>query len=74
MNDFTLGRGIPRPRQADFSPDCLQRRLPGQLGYQRFFTVGSRALCLFVVLGSAGHAATLVDDVHATLDGVEVTP
>jgi hypothetical protein len=65
-------RGIPRPRQAEFSPDCLQRRLPGQLGYQRFFTVGSRAFCLFVVLGSAGHAATLVGDVNATLDNVRV--
>lgn len=67
-------RGLPRPRQAEFSPDCLQRRLPGQLGYQRFFTVGARALCLFVVLGSAGHAPALVGDVRATLDGVEVTP
>jgi hypothetical protein len=67
-------RGVPRPRQADFSPDCLQRRLPGQLGYQRFFTVGSRAMCLFVVLGSAGNARTLVTDVHDTLDAVEVSP
>jgi len=69
---FAPRRGIPRPRQAEFSPDCLQRRLPGQLGYQRFFTVGSRALCLFVVLGSAGHAGTLVGDVNTTLDGVQV--
>ena len=67
-------RGVPRPRQADFSPDCLQRRLPGQLGFQRFFTVGSRAMCLFVVLGSVGNARTLVADVNTTLDGVEVGP
>ncbi len=67
-------RGLPRPRQADFSPDCLQRRLPGQLGFQRFFTVGSRAMCLFVVLGSVGNARTLVADVSTTLDGVEVSP
>ncbi len=67
-------RGTPRPRRQEFSPDCLQRRLPGQLGYQRFFSVGSRALCLFVVLGSAGQAETLVGDVNATLDGVEVRP
>ena len=67
-------RGIPRPRRQEFSPDCLQRRLPGQLGYQRFFSVGSRALCLFVVLGSAGQAGALIEDVNAALDGVEVQP
>jgi hypothetical protein len=67
-------QGMPRPRRADFSPDCLQRRLPGQLGFQRFFTAGSRAFCLFVVLGSAGRAATLVDDVNDTLGGVGMTP
>ena len=67
-------RGVPRPRRADFSPDCLQRRLPGQLGFQRFFTVGSRAMCLFVVLGSVGQAPALVADVNATLDGVKVNP
>lgn len=65
-------RGMPRPRRAEFSPDCLQRRLPGQLGFQRFFTVGSRAMCLFVVLGSAGQAGTLLEDVTTTLAGVEV--
>ena len=65
-------RGLPRPRQKDFSPDCLQRRIPGQLGFQHFFTVGSRAMCLFVVLGSVGNARTLVADVNTTLDGVEV--
>ena len=64
---------LPRPRQKDFSPDCLQRRLPGQLGFQRFFTLGPRALCLFVVLGSAGNARTLLQDVNTTLDGVEVS-
>ncbi len=63
---------MPRPRRTEFSPDCLQRRLPGQLGFQRFFTVGSRAWCLFVVLGSAGQAPALVDDVNDTLVGVEV--
>jgi hypothetical protein len=56
----------------DFAPNALQRRLPGQLGCQRFFTDRGRPFCLYVVLGSRGQAATLVDEVHTALHGLEV--
>lgn len=47
------GRGIPTGiTGADFSPDQLQRRLPGQAGLQRWFTVGDRRFVLYVVIGS----------------------
>jgi hypothetical protein len=65
-------RGMPRLTLGDFAPSALQRRLPGQLGVQRFFTENGRAFCLYVVLGSAHHAAQLIDEVHALLDTVEV--
>lgn len=65
-------RGIPRLRIADFAPNALQRRLPGQLGVQRFFTENGRAFCLYVVLGSARNAAPLIDEVHALLETVVV--
>jgi len=65
-------RGLPRLRVADFAPQALQRRLPGQLGCQRFFTVGGRAMCLYVVLGSRRHAADLVDETDAVVTGLEV--
>ena len=65
-------RGIPRPTLPDFAPNALQRRLPGQLGCQRFFTHNGRAFCLYVVLGSRRHARTLIPDVHHVLDNVTV--
>jgi hypothetical protein len=65
-------RGMPRPALAEFAPNALQRRLPGQLGCQRFFTEHGRAFCLYVVLGSRRHAAALVDEVRGVLDNIAV--
>jgi hypothetical protein len=65
-------RGLPRPGVRDFAPNALQRRLPGQLGCQKFFTDRDRAFCLYVVLGSRGHAAALVDEVRTVLGRLEV--
>lgn len=68
------GRGLPRPTLRDFAPNALQRRLPGQLGCQRFFTENGRAFCLYVVLGSRRHAARLVPETHDALDTITVHP
>jgi hypothetical protein len=65
-------RGVPRPRLPDFAANALQRRLPGQLGVQRFFTENGRAFCVYVVLGSARLAPQLIGEVHSVLDGVAV--
>lgn len=65
-------QGVPRPTLRDFAPNQLQRRLPGQLGSQTFFTHNGRPFCLYVVLGSREHAVALVADVHAVLDNLEV--
>lgn len=43
-----------------FSARALQRRIPGHAGLQLFFTHGSRAFCLYVVLGDADDANRLV--------------
>lgn len=66
-------RGVPRPSVREFASNQLQRRLPGQLGSQTFFTHNGRPFCLYVVLGSRRHAGALVADVHAVLDNLEVT-
>lgn len=63
-------RGVPRPHPRDFAPNALQRPLPGQLGYQRFFTEHGRAFCLYVVLASGAGADVLVREVRAVLDSV----
>lgn len=65
-------RGLPRPQLADFASNALQRVLPGQLGYQRFFTERHRAFCLYVVLGSRAHAQPLVDEVAWVLADLAV--
>ena len=65
-------RGFPRLTVRDFAPNQLQRRLPGQLGCQRFFTEQARAFCLYVVLGSQTHAVSLVQEVHAALARLKV--
>lgn len=66
------GRGFPGLTVADFAPNQLQRRLPGQLGCQRFFTELGRAFCLYTVLGSTQHAVSLVREMHEALARVRV--
>jgi hypothetical protein len=66
----TVGR--PRLTPADFAPNALQRRLPGQLGCQKFYTENGRPFCLYVVLGSRRHAAGLVAEVEHVLANLQV--
>jgi hypothetical protein len=65
-------RGVPRPRPSDFGANALQRRLPGQGGWQGFFTENGRPFCLYVVLGSLRDAHRLVPPVHGVLDGLRI--
>ncbi len=65
-------RGVPLPALRDFAPNALQRRLPGQLGVQRFFTVDDRAFCLYAVLGSRTHAPALVTEVRTAVGNLQV--
>jgi hypothetical protein len=64
--------GFPRLTVRDFAANQLQRKLPGQLGCQRFFTDRGRAFCLYVVLGSRRHAAALVQEVHEAIARMQV--
>ncbi len=52
---------------ADFNSSTLLRRLPGQVGLQRFFSHRGRAFCLYVVLGSADAAPQLAARATAVL-------
>jgi hypothetical protein len=67
------GTALPTGLTADdFSPQSLQRRLAGQSGAQRFFTVGTRAFGLYAVLGSHRQAGLLVGEVNRTLAGISI--
>jgi hypothetical protein len=66
-------QGLPRrldPRR--FSGRALQRSLPGQAGWQHFFTEGGRPFCLYVVLGDSDDALHQVRRVEQLLATVEV--
>jgi hypothetical protein len=65
-------QGLPRPRATDFDPRMLQRTLPGQSGAQWFFTSGSRAFCLYVVLGNHARRVRLMPRVHELLDQLAI--
>jgi hypothetical protein len=63
-------RGIPRLRPTMFSPQTMQRALPGMAGTQQFFQEAGRAFCLYVVVGSHRTRGPLVraaDDVVASI-------
>jgi hypothetical protein len=45
-------QGVPRLRDELFSPQTMQRALPGMAGAQQFFQVDGRPFCLYVVIGS----------------------
>jgi hypothetical protein len=64
----------PVPRVAEFAPDTLQRRISGQLGYQRFFTEAGRAFCLYVVVGSIRFAPTLLTSTRTVLSHTSIGP
>ncbi len=52
--------GVPRLTPDLFSPQAMQRALPGLCGTQHFFQVAGRPFCLYVVLGSWVTRAPLV--------------
>lgn len=65
----------PLPRRLDhgwFSPDGLQRAIPGQSGYQHFCTENGRALCLYVVLSAHRRARRLTRVVNDILPRIQV--
>jgi len=58
---------------SSFSPNRLQRALPGQGGCQFFFTSAGRAYCLYVVLGSYANRERLVAQVNRLLASITVS-
>jgi hypothetical protein len=65
---------LPTLEVGMFHRHQLQRRLRGQAGVQHFFTLGGRAFCLYVVLGSMANAGALVAMANETLEGLSIQP
>jgi hypothetical protein len=66
-------QGLPIPLDANwFKPEMLQRRLPGQAGLQRFFSIAGRAYSLYVVIGSHLDRGSLVAAANDVLRTVKI--
>lgn len=65
---------LPPLEPSMFRRNQLQRRLRGQAGVQRFFTLNGRAFCLYVVLGSIGRVSELVEKANQLVRGLAVEP
>lgn len=65
-------QGAPSVRAADFDRDALQHGVPGQSGLQRFFRIGARAFCVYVVVGSHIDRADAVGPVNSILASLVV--
>jgi hypothetical protein len=67
-------KGLPRPLRAEwFSPNQLQRTLPGQAGVQRFFVERGRPFSLYAVLGSYTNRNALVPMVNDLLNRITIS-
>ena len=65
--------GVPTPLAADdFGPDQLHLSMPGQAGLQQFFHVGSRAWCLYAVIGSHSLRGVLVPELNRVLSDLSI--
>ena len=65
--------GVPTRLVADaFGPDQLQASVPGQAGLQQFFHAGSRAFCLYAVIGSHSLRGVLVPELNRVLSGLSI--
>ena len=56
----------------DFDADQLHLSIAGQAGLQRFFHVGSRAFCLYSVIGSYSLRSMLVAELNRVLSGLSI--
>lgn len=65
-------QGPPTIAPRDFDRNALQHGRPGQSGLQRFFTVGGRPFCVYVVVGSHIDRADAVPQVNALLASLQV--
>ena len=65
--------GVPsRLDPGDFDPDQLHMSVPGQAGLQHFFHAGSRAFCLYAVIGSHSRRGVLVPELNRVLSSLSI--
>lgn len=66
-------KGLPAIAASDFDRSVLQRSITGHSGVQRFFTIASRAFCLYVVVGSHLDRSEILPAVSQLLRSVRIS-
>lgn len=59
---------------SDFSPTAMPRAMPGRTAAQWFFSLGDRAFCLYVVLGSHAERADLLPIAGQVIETLKIDP
>lgn len=73
-SELFSSEGLPTLSPDQFSPESMQRSLPGQSGTQEFFNIGGRAFCIYVVLGSHARRQATIDRINQVIAGIEIEP
>lgn len=66
-------QGMPAIAPSQFSPNRLQRQLPGRSAAQHFFSEGGRAFCLFAVVGEHSRRMATVPHVARMTSTLRIT-
>jgi hypothetical protein len=65
-------QGRPRLTNSSFSPQTMQRAMPGMAGSQHFFHEGGRPFCLYVVVGSHRTRGPLVRTADQVVSSIQI--
>ena len=71
---FSQEAPAPLPATSELNAWALLRVRPGQFGIQRFMTVGGRAFCVYVVVGSIPGPSALLGEANRVLRSLSIVP
>jgi hypothetical protein len=71
---FSQEAPVPLPATSELNAWALLRVRPGQFGIQRFMTVGGRAFCVYVVVGTVPGTSALLAAANRVLRSLAIAP
>jgi hypothetical protein len=71
---FAQEAPAPLPATSELNAWALLRVRPGQFGIQRFMTVGGRAFCVYVVVGTVPGPSALLAEANRVLRSLSIVP
>jgi hypothetical protein len=71
---FSQEAPAPLPTTSELNSWALLRVKPGQFGIQRFMTIGGRAFCVYVVVGTVPGPSALLAEANRVLRSLAIVP